>query len=212
MGININLTAKQAKMVFEKVGIVFLFAPLFHLAMKQVVEVRKELRIRTIFNFLGPFINPTSVTKQLIGVPNKDIAEKLILVGKKLNYKHLLIITSDDGMDEISLSAKTQVLELKNNKIKRFVIDPKKYGFKKIAKKEIKEGSLEQNASFIKEIFNGVKGSRRDIVVINSAVALYVSNKVLDIKEGIKLAEESIDSGAAKKVLESLIKETQKYA
>ncbi|HEX8931652.1 MAG TPA: anthranilate phosphoribosyltransferase [Patescibacteria group bacterium] len=212
LGVNINISTIHAKKILEKVGMVFHFAPLFHPAIKQVTTVRNELKIRTMFNFFGPFINPAAVAKQLVGVPNKEIAEKLILIGEKLNYKHLLIVTSDDGMDEISLSAKTQVLELKNNKIKRFIIDPQEYGFKKIVKKDIQEGSLVQNANFIREILNGIKGSRRDIVVLNSAVAFYAADKVMDIKEGIKLAEESIDNGNAKKVLESLIKETQKYA
>ncbi|HSA83713.1 MAG TPA: anthranilate phosphoribosyltransferase [Patescibacteria group bacterium] len=211
LGVNINLSSEQAKKILEKVGMVFLFAPLFHPATKHVVAVRKELKVRTIFNYIGPFLNPASVKRQIIGVPNREIAEKLIQVGKKLDYKHLLIITSDDGMDEISLSAETYIVELKNNSIKKIVIDPEKLGFTKVAKKEIEEGTLEQNAEFIKEILNGVKNAKRDIVVLNSAVALYAAGKVKTIKQGIALAEKAIDSGAAKNIFELLRKETKKY-
>jgi len=191
---------------------VFLFAPLFHPAMKQVVTVRKELQIRTVFNFLGPFVNPASPEKQLIGVPNIEIAEKLAEVGKTLGYKHLLIVTSIDGLDELSISSKSRVFEVKDNSIKQFIIDPVRYGFKKVPKKEVLGGSAEQNAKIVKEILQGMASSKRDIVVLNSAFALYAADIVEDIKEGIKLAEKSLDSGNAKLVLESLIKETQKYA
>ncbi len=145
-------------------------------------------------------------------MPNKEIAEKLIHVARKLRYKHLIIVTSEDGMDEVSLSAKTQVFTLKNNVTKNFIIDPKEFGFKKVSKKEISEGSPEQNAAFIIDILDGVKNAKRDIVVLNSAVALVVGDKASSIEEGIILAEKSIDSGVAKKVLENLIKETRKYA
>jgi len=212
LGVNIMLSASQAKHVLEKTGMVFLFAPLFHPATKQVALVRKEIKIRTIFNFLGPFLSPASGSKQLIGVPNKEIAEKLIVVGQKLGYKHLVIASSTDGMDEISLFAKTNMFTLKNNTIKQFVLDPKKYFPKNVSKKTIEEGTLRENAGFIKDIVNGVKSTKRDIVVLNSAVALVVADKATSIEEGINLAEKSIDSGAAKKVLESVIQETQKYA
>ena len=211
LGVNINLSAQQASEIIKKVGMVFLFAPLFHPATKNVVAVRKELKIRTVFNFLGPFLNPASVTKQLIGVPNIEIAEKLIQVGKQLGYEHLVIVTSEDGMDEISISEKTKVYELKKGKIKQFVINPQDYGFRKSSKQEIEGGSAEQNSLIIKSILNGNKDAKRDIVVLNAAAAFYTADKVKDIKSGIKLAEESIDSGEAKSVLGNLVKETQKY-
>ncbi len=211
LGVNINLSPSQAEDVLKKVGMVFLFAPLFHPATKNVVIVRKELKIRTVFNFLGPFLNPASVTRQLIGVPNIEIAEKLILVGKKLGYEHLLIVTSKDGMDEISNSAETDVFELKNGKVKRFTVNPEDYGFKKSSKKEILGGSVDNNAKYFKDVLSGVKNAKRDIVVLNAGAALYASGNAKNIIEGIKLAEESIDSWRAKKVLENLIKETNKY-
>jgi anthranilate phosphoribosyltransferase len=212
LGVNITMTQQQASLVAKKVGMVFLFAPLFHPATKSVAAVRKEIKIRTVFNFLGPFLNPASVTRQLLGVPNKEIAEKLLLVGKELEYKHLIIVTSEDGMDEVSLSAKTQFFTLKNKRTKQFVIDPKNYGFKRAAKSEIIGGTAAENAKFLKEILSGKKDAKRDIVVLNSAVALVVADKVSTIEEGIQLAEKAIDTGAAVTILENLIKETQKYA
>lgn len=212
LGVNLQLSSQQAEKVFHKAGMVFLFAPLFHPAMKNVATVRKELQIRTVFNFLGPFVSPASVEKQLIGVPSVEIAEKLAEVGKTLGFKHLLIVTSVDGLDELSISSKTLLFEVKDNLVKQSIIDPVSYGFKKVPKKEIVGGSAQQNARFIREILQGMKGARRDIVILNSAFALYAADAVEDIKEGIKLTETSIDSGKAGLVLESLIKETQKYA
>ena len=212
LGINLQLSPKHAESVFNKVGMVFLFAPLFHPAMKNLVSVRKELKTKTIFNFLGPFTNPASVKKQLIGVPSVKIAEKLADVGRYLNYKHLLIVTSQDGLDEISISSKTLIFEVKNNSVKKFNINPADYGFIKYSLKEIRGGTVDENAAHIRVILNGKKGPRRDIVVLNSACALYIAGAVKTIVIGIKCAEESIDSGKAQLVLQNLIRETQKYA
>lgn len=212
LDVNIDLTADQVKEVLEKVGMVFLFAPNFHPATKHVAIVRKELKIRTVFNFLGPFLSPASVKRQLIGVPNKEIAKSLLAVAKQLGYEHLVLVSSEDGMDEVSLTAATHVFEIRNGKEKEFIIDPKDYGFEIVLKEEIMGGSAEENAKILMNILEGEKGAKRNIVILNSAVALYVAGKVKTIKEGIAFAEKAIDSGKAKKVLENLVKETKKYA
>lgn len=212
LGVNILLTPQQAELIYYSVGLVFLFAPLFHSAMKNVATIRKELKIRTIFNFLGPFTNPASVSRQLIGVPNVEIANKLAKVGKELSYDRLLIVTSEDGMDEVSIHSKTTVFEINKKSIKKLIIDPQVFGFKKIDRKEILGGNASDNAQIIRNILDGGKGPQRDLVVFNTAFALYTAGAVNNIKDGILLAEKSIDSGKAKKVLENLIKETQKYA
>jgi len=212
LGVNILLTPKQAELIFYKVGMVFLFAPLFHPAMKNIAAIRKELKIRTIFNILGPFTSPASVKRQLIGVPNIKIAEKLAKVGKKLSYGRLLIVTSEDGMDEVSTYSKTIVFEINKDLIKKSIIDPKEFGFKKFDKKAIHGGNATDNSLIIENILNGLKGPQRDLVVFNSAFVLYTAGTVTDIKEGVKLAEKSIDSGQDKLILENLIKVTQKYA
>lgn len=212
LGVNINLTPKQAEEVLEKVGMVFLFAPLYHPAMKNIGPIRRELGIRTIFNFLGPFLNPVGTKRQLLGVPNLAIAKQLSKVAAKLNYTHLLIITSDDGMDEITTTGNTKVFEIKGRKVKSYTISPQKYGIKVATKKDILGGDAKVNASIIKKVLAGEKGSQRDIVLLNSGAAIYLSGKVKSISEAIKLAEKSIDSGAAIQILENLIKESSKYA
>ncbi|MBI2430919.1 MAG: anthranilate phosphoribosyltransferase [Candidatus Levybacteria bacterium] len=210
LGVHIQLTPEQTENVLKKVGMVFLFAPLFHPSMKQVAVLRQELKIRTVFNFLGPYANPAGVKRQLIGVPNITIAKKMAEVGKRLGYKHLAIITSTEGMDEVSINAKTHLFEIKGRSLTKKIIDPQKLGFKKTFRKDFFGGDAAVNAEIIKEILDGKKGPKRDIVVLNSAVALIVAGKVENIREGILLASKSIDSGVANKILENLIKETQK--
>lgn len=212
LGVNINLTPQQAEKIFNKIGMVFLFAPQYHPSMKQVSMVRKELKIRTVFNFLGPFVSPASVKRQLIGVPDINIAKKLAKVAKRLSYEHLIIATSADGLDEISTSAKTEILEIKNKQVKRYTLDPKKYGFNKSSPGDLLGGTAQENAADIKKIVAGKKGPKRDVVILNSAFALYVSGIAKDITGGIQRAEQSIDTGQAKLILEKLIKETNKYA
>lgn len=211
LGVKINLNQEQTEEIFQKIGMVFLFAPLYHPAMKNIAIIRKELKVKTIFNYLGPFVNPSLPDKQLIGVPNEEVAKKLVIVAKKLGYQHIVIATSKDGMDEISIACKTTLFELKNKKIKKYTINPVNFGFKKTSKKEISGGDIKENAEIIRRILMGDKNAKRNIVVFNSGIALYLAGAAKNIKEGIKLAEKSIDRRKAKLVLDNLIKETQKY-
>ncbi|MBU0999796.1 anthranilate phosphoribosyltransferase [Patescibacteria group bacterium] len=212
LGVNINLTKDQAEKVFEKIGIVFLYAPSFHPAMKQIAPIRKELGIRTIFNFLGPFLNPAGTKKQLLGVPNVRIAEKLAKVAAKLKFTHLLLVTSEDKMDEITTTTKTKIFEIKGSDVRSYTISPKQFGIKFATIQELMGGSAGKNSTIVKNILQGKKGSKRDIVVLNSAAALYLAGKAKNITNGILLAEKSIDEGLAKSVLQKLIIETNKYA
>jgi anthranilate phosphoribosyltransferase len=211
LGVNIQLTPEQAKHVLDTAGLVFLLAPIYHAALKQVVMVRKELRIRTVFNILGPFANPAGTKRQLIGVPNDAIAKKMAQAAKELGYTRALIVTSEDGMDEISLGAKTKAYEVKGKTLKSFMIDPKKFGFKAASTKSLQGGNAQENAAIIRGILQGDKGPKRDIVVVNAGFALYVADIAKTPKEGIKLAEESIDSGKAAAALERLVAEAQKF-
>lgn len=210
LGVNINLNSKQAERCLSKVGITFLFAPLYHPAMKYVSSIRKDLGIRTVFNFLGPFVSPANVKRQMIGVPNTTIARKLVEVARKLDYEHLLIVTSSDGLDELSIFAPSYIFEVKGKYIKKLIIDPKKLGFNSPSKEGIRGGDAIFNAQIIRRILEGEEGRRRDIVVLNSAGALYVSGKVKNIEEGIKLANKSIDCGKAKEVLKTFGEISQK--
>lgn len=212
LSVHIQLTPEQAENVLEKVGMVFVFAPLFHPSMKQVAMIRGELKIRTVFNFLGPFANPANVKRQLIGVPSLEIAQKMAEVGKRLRYKHLMIVTGEDGLDEVSINAKTHVFEVRGKKVKKYVIDPEEFGFTKVSKSALRGGDAAKNATIIHDIFSGKKGPKRDIVVLNSAFALYVAGRAKNIREGIAVALEAIDSEKAAKLLEKFIGETNKYA
>lgn len=220
LGVHIMLSKEQAEKVLIKVGVVFLLAPLYHAATKHIAQVRKELGVRTVFNYLGPLANPALAKHQLIGVPNKEIAQKLAQAATQLGYKHLLIVTSADGLDEISLDKKTYGFVVKGKTIKTITIDPQKLGFKRASVAKLRGGDAEpgtgrhpaeQNAKIIRSILSGEKSAKRDIVVLNSAYALQVCGKAKTVKEGIQLAEESIDNGSAKKILEQLIQETKKY-
>ena len=212
LGVKIFLTPKIAEKVFEKLRMVFLFAPLYHPAMKLIAPVRKELGFRTIFNYLGPFLNPGQTKRQLLGVPNIEIAKRLAQVAAKLQFTYLMIVTSSDNMDEITTTAKSEVFEIKENKIKSFTLTPKQFGIKLATKKDLLGEGAKQNAAIIQNILKGQKGPQRDIVILNSAAAFYLVGKAKNINEGIKLAEKSIDSGLAMQKLQNLIKETQKYA
>ena len=212
LGVNINLTPVQAEEVLEKVGMVFLFAPLFHPAFKNVSPVRKELGVRTIFNYLGPFLNPVQAKRQLIGVANRQMAEKLATAATKLDYEYLLIVTGEDGIDEVSLSGKTVVFEVRGQTKAKRIVEPVKYGFRKAGRDEIIGGGILRNAEIIKDILKGEQSAKQDIVVLNSAAALYVAGKVKKVEDGVVLARKVINEGRAKKILSNLISETQKYA
>lgn len=204
LGVNINLTPKQAESLLRKTNFTFLFAPLYHPAMKQVATIRRELGIMTVFNFLGPFVSPAQVKRQIIGVPDINTAEKMAEVAKKLDYEHLLIVTSLDGLDEISISDKTRVFEIKNRSIRRYFLNPGDFGING-KKKDLLGGKRERNAQIIREIFDGKKGAKRDAVLINSAAGFYVAGEAKDLKEGLRMAVDSVDSGKAKKTLMEVI-------
>lgn len=212
LGVNIMLTADQAEELLEKVGMVFLFAPLYHPAVKRIAPIRKELGVRTVFNFLGPFLNPADVGRQLIGVPNPLIAKKLAHVAAKLGYKHAVIVSGKDGMDEISLASQTHIFEIKGKKITSKVISPSQFKIKTAPLAAVAGGDAAKNSLIIRQILNGKKGAHRDVVVLNSAYALRVGGKIKTVQEGIILAERVIDSGAAMRILQKLIKETKRYA
>ncbi|MBI5417399.1 anthranilate phosphoribosyltransferase [Candidatus Poribacteria bacterium] len=208
LGVNIQLEVKKVEECVNTVGIGFLFAPMFHSAMKYAIGPRREIGIRTIFNILGPLTNPASAKAQVLGVFDEHLTEKLCGVLNNLGVKHAFVVHGVDGMDEITITADTKISELKNGTTITYYINPEEFGIKKVPISNIQGGSPEQNADVIKNILNGQKGPHRDIVVINAAYALVASGLAHDIKSGIIKAEESIDSGKAKHKLEELIKFT----
>jgi anthranilate phosphoribosyltransferase len=212
LGVNTGLISTHSSQVLISTNMVFLFAPLYHPSLKPLGPIRKELGFRTIFNYLGPFCNPAGVRRQLIGVPTKEVAEKMVEVARELGYHHLAIVCNEEGMDEIGLSGTTHVFELQNGLVSQKKITAQTYGFKEAKIAELRGGNAQENAAIIKAILKGEQGPKRDVVVLNAGYVLYISGAVKSVEEGIVKAMKSIDSGKAYKVLEKLIIETQKYA
>lgn len=204
LGVNLNLTPKQVEECTKTIGMGFLYAPLFHSAMKYAVPVRKAIGIRTIFNIIGPLSNPADATCQILGVYDKNLTKVMVRVLGNLGVKCAFVVHGLDGLDEISISGPTQVSELKNKKVRTYIITPKKYGFKKAPLKVLKGGSAEDNAKAVLSVLEGEKGPKRDVVLLNAGYAIYAASGARTVKEAIKRAEESIDSGAALEKLNQL--------
>lgn len=211
LGVNIELTPNQAEEVLHQVGVVFLFAPLYHPTMKTVAQVRKELGISTIFNVLGPLVNPAQVTRQLVGVANIDVAEKLAEAATSLGYRRLVLVTSHDGLDEVSTSSPTTAFIVEGKRITQMTINPQEFGFSPPPPQALLGGQPATNARLIRQVLAGKTGPQRDIVVLNSAVALYAADRVPDVASGITKAQTSIDSGQAQRVLVQLAEKTKVY-
>lgn len=205
LGVNLDMPSEKVEECINKIGIAFLFAPLLHLAMKYAIGPRKQLGIRTIFNILGPLTNPAGANVQVLGVYSPDLTKPLCSVLKNLGSKGAFVVHGMDSTDEISITGKTRVSELKNGKVKTYTIKPQDFGLKKASLKDIAGGDAKENAAIITGIFEGKKGPKRDIVLLNAAAVLTAAGKSKNIKDGIKLAEESIDTGGAKKKLKELI-------
>ncbi|MBC2582006.1 anthranilate phosphoribosyltransferase [Clostridium sp. DJ247] len=206
LGFNIDLQPEQAAKCIDEKGMAFLFAQRYHSAMKNVAPIRKELGIRTIFNILGPLTNPAFAKGQVLGVYNKDLTNTLAKVLLNLGCEKALVVCGGDGLDEITTTTFTYVSEVKNGEVLDYIINPQEFGIDLAASEDIQGGSAKENADIIVDILKGNKGCKRDIVVLNSAAALYVGNVCKDIKDGIKLVEEIIDSGKAYEKLNELIK------
>ncbi len=212
LGVNIEMTPQQAKKCLEEIGITFLFAPLYHTAMKYAAPVRQSLGIKTIFNILGPLTNPAGVKKQVVGVFSHDLTEKIALVLKELGSEHVLVVHGAGGIDEISIAGATKITELKNGEVKTYEIVPEDFGLRRWDLNLILGGDAKLNAEIIKKILNGEEGPYRDVTLLNSGAAIYVSGLASSIYEGIKMAQEAIDSGKAMQKLEDLIKLTNSFS
>ncbi|MCM8789816.1 MAG: anthranilate phosphoribosyltransferase [Candidatus Omnitrophica bacterium] len=206
LGVDITMGKETAQKCLNEIGISFLFAPNFHPAMKYAMPARRQVAQRTIFNILGPLSNPANATHQLVGVFQKRWVEPLAKVLANLGSIHALVVYGEDGLDEITTTADTFVSEARKGEIKNYTISPEALGFKKSKAEDLLGGNVSDNAKIMLDILKGAKGAKRDIVVLNSAAAIYTADKAPSIKEGIGLACESIDSGEALKKLELLKK------
>ena len=208
LGVNIYIEPEKSLKILKEINLCFLFAQNYHLAMKFVAGVRKELSIRTIFNILGPLTNPAGATMQVLGVYDESLVKPLCEVLKNVGVKSALSVYGQDGLDEISVSDKTSVCELRGGRLKCYEIAPEDFGMGRCSKEDLVGGNHRENAEITLSILNGQKGPKRNAVVLNSAAALYVAGKADSIEDGVRLASEIIDSGRAKKQLEKFIEYT----
>ncbi len=210
LGVNIEAPLPVIEECLERIGIAFLFAPNLHTAMKYAIGPRKEIGIRTVFNILGPLTNPAFTNAQVVGVYSPELTETIAHVLGKLGNRKAMVVHGD-GLDEITLCGETKVSEYIDGEVKTFKIRPEDYGFKRCSIDELKGGDPSVNAQIMISLLRGEKGPRRDVTILNAGAALYVGEKVKSIEEGIKLAAEVIDSGAALNKLNQLIEMTNKY-
>lgn len=204
LGVKIDFNPEKVNKIVNEIEIGFLFAPLFHPAMKNVAPIRQAIGLRTVFNMLGPLCNPAGVRKQVIGVYSKEIIDIIANALIELGSEEAMVVSSDDGMDEFSLSAKTHVAHLKDGKVYKYKLSPKEFGFSHSPMEKLKGGNSKENAEILESILKGEKGPRRDVVIMNSAAAIITSGLSKEIKTAVKIAEESIDSGKAYNKLEQL--------
>lgn len=206
LGVNISIPAEKSKEILDEIGLCFLFAQKYHLAMKYVAPVRKELAIRTIFNVLGPLSNPAGASMQLMGVYDEMLVEPLAEVLLRLGVKKAMVVYGKDGLDEISMSAPTKVCEIRNGWFKTYTINPEDLGFKLCKKEDLLGGNPQENAKITLDILNGVRGPKRDTIVLNSAAALYLAREGLTLQDAVYEIENIIDSGKAIDKLNNFIR------
>jgi anthranilate phosphoribosyltransferase len=204
LGINIQLSPERAAQCLREIGICFLYAPNLHPAMKQVQGVRRELRMRTMFNLLGPLTNPAHANGQVVGVYSLDLVEKLAEALSMLGLHRALVVHGLDGLDEITITGTTRVAEAREGSVRTYEVEPEEFGLTRAALHEIAGGDATENAAIIRAILGGEKSPRRDVVLLNAAAALVAAGKADRIGEAIPRAVRSIDSGAARAKLEAL--------
>ena len=205
LGVNINQSPARCIDMLREAGMCFFFAQKYHTSMKYVGAIRRELGFRTVFNILGPLTNPASPTRQLLGVYDEYLVEPLAQVLINLGVKRGMVVYGLDKLDEISMSAPTKICEIKDGWFKSYVITPEKFGFERCTKADLKGGTPKENAQITRDILGGKPGHMRNAVLMNAGAALYLYDKADSLKNGIALAAELIDSGAALKTLEKTI-------
>jgi anthranilate phosphoribosyltransferase len=212
LGASASLPPEKVAQCIESTGIGFMFAPLHHSAMKNVAPVRRELGVRTIFNILGPLTNPAGAGNQLMGVFHPDLVGIQVRVLQRLGSRHVLIVYGKDGMDEVSLGAATMVGELKDGEVREYEIHPEDFGMSMVSNRSIKVANAEQSKTLVLEALENREGTAREIVTLNSALALYAADLADSIEQGIHKAREAIASGAARAKLDEFVTATQRLA
>jgi anthranilate phosphoribosyltransferase len=205
LGVNINLPPARIAACLEEVGIAFLFAPAMHSAMKYVQPARRELRLRTVFNLLGPLTNPAHATCQVVGVYSADLVEKLAEALSMLGLHRALVVHGDDGLDEITISAPTRIGEVREGRVHTYEVTPEEFGLSRASLDKISGGDAALNAQLIRDVLEGKKSARRDVVLLNAAAALVAAGRTDHLGDAVPLAERAIDSGAAAAKLQALV-------
>jgi anthranilate phosphoribosyltransferase len=212
LGVRIDLGADEVAECIAEVGFGFMFAPAHHAATRWVVPVRKELAVRTIFNFLGPLTNPAGAARQLIGVSDPAYLEVMAGALARLGARRALVVSSEDGMDELSTSAASQVVEVDDGRIERYALAPDELGLERVPATAIVGGAPEVNAQTTRSILAGERGPARDLAVLNAGAAIYAAGRVASVQDGVRTAERAIDGGAAAAALERLAVKTGELA
>jgi anthranilate phosphoribosyltransferase len=208
LGVNIEIEPEQVGRCIDEVGFGFMFAPRHHAAMKHVVPARQALGVRTIFNFLGPLTNPAGASRQLLGVADRHYQETIAEALVALGSVRALVVSAEDGLDELSLAARTRVIEVADGRTAEWFVEPSQFGLAPAELESVAGGTPEENAAVSRAVLAGEPGPHRDLVVLNAAAAIYVGDLAADLQEGVAKATEAIDSGAAANVLERLIAAT----
>jgi len=212
LGARIDLEPEAVATCIEEVGFGFMFAPRHHEATRHVVPVRKALGVRTIFNFLGPLTNPAGATRQLIGVSDPAYLELMAGALRELGCTHALLVSSEDGLDEVSAGSETRAVELSPDGLNYYMISPEQFGLKPSSPDEVSGGEPARNAEIARAVLGGETGARRSLIVMNAAAALHVAGRASSLEDGFHLAEQTIDSGAASEAMERFVEKTQALA
>ena len=210
LGVNITLPPARVADCLKEVGIAFLFAPAMHSAMKYVQPARRELRLRTVFNLLGPLTNPAHASAQVVGVYSDDLVEKLAEALSMLGLRRALVVHGSDGLDEISISGPTRVAEVRDGRVRTYEVTPEEFGLERAPIEALSGGDAAENAAIIREVLAGKKSARRDVVLLNAAAALVAAGRANHLADAMPLAANSIDSGAAVAKLQALAAFTQR--
>ena len=206
LGVKIDLPPVRIAACLEEVGIAFLFAHAVHSAMKYVQTARRDLRLRTVFNLLGPLTNPARATCQVVGVYSSDLVEKLAEALSMLGLHRALVVHGSDGLDEITITGPTRIAEVREGQVRTYEVTPEEFGLKRAPLNEIFGGDAVLNAKLIRELLEGKKSARRDVVLLNAGAALVAAGKANHLRDAMPLAAKAIDSGAATAKLDALIK------
>lgn len=212
LGVRIDLDAAGVQRCLEEVGIGFMFAPVFHPAFKYVAGPRREIGIRTVFNILGPLTNPAGAKAQILGVADELLVEKMALALQGLGCHHALVVHGEDGLDEITVSGRTLVCEVKDGHIESYYISPEDFGLPRSSLDNLKGGSVNENAARLRRVLAGASGPQQDVVLMNAAAVLLAGDSVDTLQQGVDLAREVMNSGQALAKLEQLIEFSQRLA